>query len=98
MEAPADKGQWFVVHTLSGQENRAGIRSSVLQYEGWAAELPVLRSVHSDGKGDGSQTGPRTTTTRKFFPGYLLVRMDIYLEDGTTIDEKVWYFIRIFKA
>jgi len=93
MEAPADKGQWFVVHTLSGQENR--VRDTIerqLQYE--AAELPVYEVFIPTEKVTEVKQGRRTTTTRKFFPGYLLVRMDIYLEDGTTIDEKVWYFIR----
>jgi transcriptional antiterminator NusG len=37
--------------------------------------------------------GKRTTTTRKFFPGYVLVRMNLYKEDNT-LDERAWYFIR----
>ena len=35
--------------------------------------------------------GKKKITTRKFFPGYMLVEMELYDE---TRSRKVWYFIR----
>jgi transcriptional antiterminator NusG len=37
--------------------------------------------------------GRKTTTNRKCFPGYILVRMQLYHGDGT-INNPVWYFIK----
>ncbi len=35
--------------------------------------------------------GKKTTTVRKFFPGYLLVNMELYDDDRALVD-KTWYF------
>lgn len=37
--------------------------------------------------------GKRATTTRKFFPGYILINMDLLDEKNQLIDRS-WYFIR----
>jgi len=37
--------------------------------------------------------GVRSTTTRKFFPGYVLVHMALYSDEREMID-KSWYFVR----
>ncbi len=37
--------------------------------------------------------GKKTTMQRKYFPGYILVRMNLY-DDAGKIDSAVWYFIR----
>ncbi|MDD3118326.1 MAG: transcription termination/antitermination protein NusG [Victivallales bacterium] len=86
------KGQWFVIHTLSGQENK--VRDSIerhLQTEGNA--LAVYEVYIPTEKVSEVKQGRKTTITRKFFPGYILVRMDLYHPDGA-LDENVWYFIR----
>jgi transcriptional antiterminator NusG len=38
--------------------------------------------------------GKKTTTTRKFFPGYILIRMDMYDPETKELNDKAWYFIR----
>ncbi|MCP3966016.1 MAG: transcription termination/antitermination factor NusG [Lentisphaerae bacterium] len=86
-------GKWFVVHTLSGQENR--VRDSIqrqLDLEG--NDIPVYEVYIPTEKVSEVRQGKKTTTTRKFFPGYILVRMDLYEPGTTNIDEKAWYFIR----
>jgi transcription termination/antitermination protein NusG len=37
--------------------------------------------------------GKRATTTRKFFPGYILINMDL-LDEKNQLIERSWYFIR----
>lgn len=87
------KGQWFVIHTLSGQENK--VRDSIerqLKIEGDA--LSVYEVYIPTEKVSEVKQGRKTTTTRKFFPGYILVRMDLYNLESGALEEKVWYFIR----
>lgn len=89
----ADKGHWFVIHTLSGQENR--VRDTIeRQVKLEAAELPIYEVFIPTEKVTEVKQGRRTTTTRKFFPGYLLVRMDLYQPESNAVNETVWYFIR----
>lgn len=88
-----DKGQWFVVHTLSGQENK--VKESIerqLQLEG--PDFPVYEVFIPIEKVSEVRQGKKTTTTRKCFPGYILVRMDLYPEGVSQVNEKIWYFIR----
>ncbi|MBN2640766.1 MAG: transcription termination/antitermination factor NusG [Victivallales bacterium] len=89
----AEKGQWFVIHTLSGQENR--VKESMerqLQLE--EEELPVYEVFIPTEKVSEVRQGRKMTTTRKFFPGYVLLRMDLYdLEDGS-MNENIWYFVK----
>jgi len=87
------KGQWFVIHTLSGQENK--VRDSIqrqlaLENDGF----PVYEVLIPMERVSEVRQGRKTTTAKKFFPGYILVRMDLYRPGTTDMDETVWYFIR----
>jgi transcriptional antiterminator NusG len=87
-----DQAQWFVVHTLSGQEFR--VRQSIekrRQLEG--VDDLVLNVVVPTEKVSEVRRGRRTTTERKFFPGYILVQMRLYDPEGKP-DHRAWYFIR----
>ena len=86
-----DRGQWFVVHTLSGHENK--VRETLLRQLELGDQMPVYEVYIPTEKVSEVRQGKKTTTTRKFFPGYILVRMDLY-DDEHRIDEKAWYFIR----
>ncbi|OGV56022.1 MAG: transcription termination/antitermination factor NusG [Lentisphaerae bacterium GWF2_52_8] len=85
-------GQWFVVHTLSGQENKVkeGVEKQIQREDAGFGVYEVLVPTE---KVSEVRQGKKTTTTRKYFPGYVLIRMDLYNPEGV-IDEKVWYFIR----
>jgi transcription termination/antitermination protein NusG len=85
-------GQWYVLHTLSGQENkvRENLEKSIKQEDAGCKVYEVLIPTERVSE---VRNGRKTTMNRKYFPGYVLVRMDLYLEDGV-IDEKVWYFVR----
>ncbi len=90
-ESNRDRGQWFVVHTLSGHENK--VRETLLRQLELGDQMPVYEVYIPTEKVSEVRQGKKTTTTRKFFPGYILVRMELY-DDEHRIDEKAWYFIR----
>ena len=90
-KVPDDRGQWFVVHTLSGHENR--VRDTILRQIRLSDRVPVYDAYIPTEKVVEVRRGKKSTTTRKFFPGYILVRMDLYDADGNE-DEQAWYFVR----
>jgi transcription termination/antitermination protein NusG len=83
---------WFVVHTLTGQEGKArdsiGKRLKSEDMEEYIGEVIIPTEKVSEVK-----RGVRSTTTRKFFPGYVLIKMALYDEKRNMI-ERVWHFIR----
>jgi transcription termination/antitermination protein NusG len=82
--------QWFVLHTLSGQESkvRESIERRIKQEEmqDYIDEVLIPTEKVSEVK-----QGKKTTTTRKFYPGYVLVHMLLYDEQKSLVD-KTWYF------
>lgn len=84
--------QWFVLHTLSGQENKVkesiARRMKMEEVEDLMGEVLIPTEQVSEVK-----HGKRTTTTRKFYPGYVLINMALYDEAKTLVD-RTWYFIQ----
>jgi transcriptional antiterminator NusG len=82
--------QWFVLHTLSGQEAKVkeSIERRIKQEEmqDYVDEVLIPTEKVSEVK-----QGKRTTTTRKFYPGYVLVHMLLY-DDQHNLVDKTWYF------
>jgi transcriptional antiterminator NusG len=82
--------EWFVLQTLSGQENKAKEnmerRVQLEEMEDLVEEILIPTEKVSEVK-----QGKKTTITRKFFPGYLLVNMQLY-DDSRKLVEKSWYF------
>jgi transcription termination/antitermination protein NusG len=90
MEAPATAQnpnfRWYVVHTYSGYENRAkkSLEERIRQFNlvGQFGEILIpTENVVELAKG-----GQKKTTKRKFFPGYMLVQME--LNDDT------WHLVK----
>ena len=82
--------QWFVLQTLSGQENKAKEsmeRRLALEEMGDLVEEVLIPTE----KVSEVKQGKKTTTVRKFFPGYLLVHLELY-NDGGELNERTWYF------
>ena len=82
--------QWFVLHTLSGQEGK--VRESIEK----RAKLEEMQDYIDEvliptEKVQEVKRGKKTTTTRKFYPGYVLVHMALYDEQRQLVD-KTWYF------
>ena len=88
----APKDQWFVVHVLSGQEQKVHddivkrIKREELGDHVFEVLIPTERVQEI-------KRGKKTETTRKFFPGYLIVNMHLLDEENNLID-KTWYFIK----
>jgi transcriptional antiterminator NusG len=87
-----EEGQWFVVHALSGQEfkvQQSIARRRILEgVEDVIFQVEVPTEKVSETRG-----GRKMVVNRKFFPGYILVRMKLFDEDGG-INDRAWYFIR----
>lgn len=77
--------KWYVVHTYSGYENRAKdllmdrVRSEGLD-EAFGQVLIPTESVVELKK------GAKRTTTRKFFPGYIMVEMEL--------TDETWHLVK----
>ncbi len=92
--------QWFVLHTLTGQENKAqkSIEARVKlermeEYIG-ACVIPTERVTEK-------KNGKKHTVTKKFFPGYILANLALYDEakgldenGRKAIYERTWQFLR----
>jgi transcriptional antiterminator NusG len=86
------QSQWFVIHTLSGQEQK--VRESIerrLKSEemgNYIREVlvPMEKVVEV-------RNQKKTVSTRKLWPGYVFIDMVLLDENGRII-EKPWYFIK----
>lgn len=84
--------EWFVVHTLTGQEMKVRDRiSKTIQIEEMADYIDEV--IVPTEKVTEVRRGVKTTTTRKFFPGYVLVHMALY-DDERQLMERSWSFIK----
>jgi transcriptional antiterminator NusG len=93
IEEKSQQGEWFIVHTLSGLENR--IRDTIeRQLKLESDDFPVYEAYIPTEKVSEVKQGKKRTTTKKLFPGYLWVRMDMYDPEHHTLREDAWYFIR----
>lgn len=77
--------KWYVVHTLSGQEKKVKeIMESKLGAEEmteYISQILIPTENVSEVKG-----GKKTITTRKFYPGYILVEM--------ALTDESWYYVK----
>ncbi len=84
--------QWFILHALSGHEMKVqkNIASRVQQGE---MEERVGEVLIPTEKVSEARQGKKKTVNRKFFPGYVLVNVDLYGEGGIVCAE-AWSFIQ----
>lgn len=90
--APENKNQWYVVHVLSGQENK--VRERIMR-DAQDQELGdcVFDALVPMETVSEVRKGKKTESRRKFFPGYIIVNMNLFDETNQLID-KSWYFIK----
>ncbi len=78
------RGDWFVVHTYSGMENRVRTnlesRITSLNMEDYIFEVAVPQEEVAEIK-----SGQRRMVRRNRFPGYVLVRMEMTDESWATV-------------
>ncbi|KNF08006.1 transcription termination/antitermination protein NusG [Gottschalkia purinilytica] len=81
----SEKGNWYVVHTYSGHENKvkANIEKLVenrgMQDVVFSVKVPTEEYTES-------KNGKKKTKERKMFPGYVLVKM--------IMTDESWYLVR----
>ena len=93
--------QWFVLHTLTGQENKAQ-KSIEARVKLERMEDFIGKCVIPTERVTEKKEGKTRTYKKKFFPGYVLVQMALYDEargiDSTTgkkaVYERTWQFLR----
>lgn len=89
--------QWFVLHTLTGQEQKVkrsmDARVRIEEMGDYIGEVVIPMEKVSEVK-----NGVKRTVTRKFFPGYVLINLALYAsgEDikAQTILEPTWRFVK----
>ena len=86
VQSPYDRpGQWFVVHTYAGYENKvksnleSRISSMNMEERIYEVVIPVEDVIEFKG-------GKKVVVQKKVFPGYLLVRCEL--------DDDSWYVVR----
>ena len=86
------RSQWFVIHTLSGQEQKVkeSIEKRIKTEEMGDFVKEVLVPME---KVVEVRNQKKTVSTRKLWPGYVFVDM-ILLDEENRIIEKPWYFIK----
>jgi transcription termination/antitermination protein NusG len=88
----AMQSQWFVIHTLSGQEHKVKEniekRLKAEEMTDYIKEVLVPVEKVVDVRG-----GKKSVTTRKLHPGYVYIDM-VLLDEKKRVLEKPWYFIQ----
>jgi transcriptional antiterminator NusG len=84
--------QWFVIHTLSGQEQKVKesiekrVKADEMQDFVKEVLVPMEKVVEV-------RNQKKTVSSRKLWPGYVFVDM-VLLDENRRIIEKPWYFIK----
>lgn len=88
----APRDQWFVVHVLSGQEQKVcdNIQKRIKIDE---VEDVIFEVLVPTERVQEIKRGKKSETTRKFFPGYIIVNMHL-LDENNQLMDRGWYFIR----
>ncbi len=92
--------QWFVLHTLTGQENKAQ-KSIVNRIKMERMEDFIGKCVVPTERVTEKRDGKKHTVTKKVFPGYLICELALY-DEAKGLDEngrkviydRTWQFLR----
>jgi transcription termination/antitermination protein NusG len=86
------QSQWFVIHTLSGQEQKVKEsierRLKTEEMQDYIKEVLVPMEKVAE-----VRNGKKTITSRKLYPGYVFIDM-VLLDENQKLVERPWYFIR----
>ena len=90
----ADSAKWYVIHTYSGYENKVAnnietvVENRQMQDQILEVKIPMetVTEIKDNKKRD---------VERKVFPGYVLVKLAVDVEDGEYVmSDDTWYVIR----
>lgn len=88
------KKEWFVLQTLTGQENKVerSIKARVPQQQ---MQEYIGQCLIPMEKVTETKNGKKRTLNKKVFPGYVLIEMALYGEGGRNdIIDRTWQFLR----
>ena len=90
-----EQGKWYVIQTVSGKENliKENIDNKIKFFN---KNMPIYEVFIPVEKISEIKKGERITSQRRIFPGYILIRMDLY-DDYNEIRENIWFFIKEIK-
>jgi transcriptional antiterminator NusG len=86
------RNQWFIIQTLSGQENKVKdsiekrVKTDEMQDYVKEVLVPMEKVVEV-------RNQKKTVSSRKLWPGYVFVDM-VLLDENNKIIEEPWYFIK----
>lgn len=84
--------QWYVLQTLTGQEQKAKrsieARIQLEGMDGLIGDVLIPTEKVTEVKG-----GVKRTITRKFFPGYVFINLVLY-DDNHNVLERTWRFLK----
>jgi len=86
------RSQWFVIHTLSGQEQKVKesiekrIKAEEMQEYIHEVLVPMEKVVDV-------RSGKKTVTNRKLHPGYVYINMSL-LDENNEVVPKPFYFVK----
>lgn len=84
--------KWYVLHTFTGKESL--VKESIERRAKSEEKGSLIGEVAIPSeKVSEVKKGKKSTTTRMFYPGYVLVNAALYKDDGA-INEEAWYFIK----
>ncbi len=84
-ETPGSEGNWYIIHTYSGQEDRVK-KNLELRIESMDVKDKIFQVVIPTEEEIEIKEGQRRSVHRKVFPGYILVQM--------VMDDDSWYVVR----
>lgn len=82
---PVIKGNWYVVHTYSGYENKIKVDLSK-RVESMNMQDKIFDVIIPEEQEVEYKSGKRKVTTKRVFPGYVIVNM--------VMDDDSWYVVR----
>ncbi len=84
--------QWFIVHTLSGQEGK--VKESIEKRTRPEEMADYIREVLVPMERVAEvRNGKKTVTNRKLYPGYVFIEMALF-DESKRVMEKPWYFVK----
>ena len=92
----AGEGRWYILNTLTQYEKRVS-EAIQRQINLDDPSVPVFEVQYPLEKTVEKRNGKTRTVERKFFPGYVFVRMNLY-KDNHELDENVWHFIQSIRG
>ena len=89
---PEPTKQWYVIHVLSGQEQKVAQRIRNLveleEMKDNIYDVLVPTEMVSEIK-----RGKKSETKRKFYPGYIIVNMNLFTVNNELVED-TWFFVK----